>query len=319
LALALAAGAGSAALLSGAELSSGGAQSAGSMSPEPAIVAGVDHIPIAVRDLDAAAARYRALGFALKSGTPHANGIRNQHVKFRDGTELELITALEARDSLTAYYRSHLAGGDGPAFLALYAPDRARLVARLDEQTVSYRRSGALVAMPDGPLRYLFFGARNQSPTDRDEHFVHANTAESLVGVWIAGDDLSAERKLLGQLDVTFGRTTVYVPHAATADVAQVGSGQVVVLPGSHQIVAGRKIAGATLRVRDLDAARRALLGAGLGSALVTSSDGRSLFIPPADAHGLWLEFRSAGRRPDLQVRHSPGLKTRPTVRRPDL
>lgn len=198
LAAALALGAG------GAALASGAGQSARPRTPEPAIVAGVDHVPIAVGDLDAAAARYRALGFALKPGTPHANGIRNQHVKFRDGTELELITAPEARDSLTAYYRSHLASGDGPAFLALYAPDRTRLMARLDERTVPYRRSGALVTMPDGPLRYLFFGPRNQAPTDREEHFSHANTAESFVGVWIAGDDLSAERALLGQLDVTF-------------------------------------------------------------------------------------------------------------------
>ena len=52
--------------------------------PEGPVIAGLDHVPIAVGDLDAAAARYRALGFALKPGRPHANGIRNQHAKFAD-------------------------------------------------------------------------------------------------------------------------------------------------------------------------------------------------------------------------------------------
>src|SRR5262245_2486202 len=94
-------------------------------TPDPAgdpAVVGLDHVPIAVANLEAAAARYRGLGFTLKPGRPHDNGIRNQHAKFADGTELELISAPEARDALTTTYRRHLEHGDGPAFLALYAP-----------------------------------------------------------------------------------------------------------------------------------------------------------------------------------------------------
>jgi hypothetical protein len=85
--------------------------------PDPAVI-GLDHIPIAVGDLARAADDYRALGFALKPGRPHDNGIQNQHVKFTDGTELELITAPAAGDALTTTYRRHLENGDGPAFLA---------------------------------------------------------------------------------------------------------------------------------------------------------------------------------------------------------
>ena len=112
------------------------------------------------RNLEQAADRYKALGFALKPGRPHDNGIRNQHVKFTDGTELELITAPEARDALTNKYRRHIAAGDGPAFLALYAPGRPRAAGN---------------AVPD----YIFLGPRNSSPTDRPEHFAHPNGAES--------------------------------------------------------------------------------------------------------------------------------------------
>jgi len=83
-------------------------------------VIGLDHIPIAVGDLESSAEEHRELGFTLKPGRPHANGIRNQHVKFQDGTELELITTPEVRDGLTATYRRHLQAGDGPAFLALW-------------------------------------------------------------------------------------------------------------------------------------------------------------------------------------------------------
>src|SRR5262245_44626014 len=150
---------------------------------EPAVT-GLDHIPIAVRDLARAADDYRALGFALKPGRPHDNGIQNQHVKFTDGTELELITAPDARDSLTTTYRRHLESGDGPAFLALFAPQRTVAEERL--------RAAALTLPP-----YVFLAGRNKSPTDLPEHFAHANTARSFVRVWLADDDLSQERRLL--------------------------------------------------------------------------------------------------------------------------
>jgi catechol 2,3-dioxygenase-like lactoylglutathione lyase family enzyme len=180
----------------------------------PPVLQGLDHMMVAVTNLESAAERYRALGFALKPGQPHANGLRNQHVKFANGTELELITAPAAVDTMTANYVAHLRSGDGPAYAGFFAPDRARLTARLDARKLPYRRSGALTTFPDGhPLKHLFFGARNHSPTDRPEHFAHANGAVSLMGVWLATDEADTQT-MLTSLGVTFeaarlGRRTV--------------------------------------------------------------------------------------------------------------
>ena len=240
-------------------------------------VQGLDHIPIAVNDLARAAERYRALGFSLKPGRPHDNGITNQHVKFPDGTELELITAPEARDALTAKYRRHLSAGDGPAFLAFYAPDRDRVPATLPAS-----------------LQYIFFGPRNASPTDRPEHFAHANTADGFIEVWLAADDLSAERKMLGALGATLGRRTVHVPDAVDAEVARLNEGEVILLPVSRQIVEGRRIVGATLRVKSLAAARAAVEKGNLKGVRDRGVNGSSLFLPPDITHGLWIEFREA-------------------------
>ena len=80
-----------------------------------AALVGLDHVVVAVNDLDEAAALYRQIGFTLKLGRYHENGIRNQHAKFPDGTEIELLTVAEARDALTAEYLDHLGRGDGPA------------------------------------------------------------------------------------------------------------------------------------------------------------------------------------------------------------
>ena len=257
----------------------GGQGAAETRDAEPAVI-GLDHVPIAVGDLERAAAQYRSLGFSLKPGRPHANGIRNEHAKFTDGTELELITAPEARDDLTGTYRRHLAAGDGPAFLALYTRSRARVPATLAP-----------------PLSYIFFGPRNASPTDRPEHFAHANTAETFAAVWLAADDLSAERALFRDLGAAISRRDVHVPDRVSAEVATFAEGEAVLLPASHQQVRGRRIVGATLRVRSVAAARTLLLAARIPVRDVTAAGGQSVFVPPVAAHGLWLEFRQQPSR----------------------
>jgi hypothetical protein len=262
-------------------------------APDPAVT-GLDHVPIAVGDLARAADDYRALGFALKPGRPHDNGIQNQHVKFIDGSELELITAPEARDALTTTYRRHLEGGDGPAFLALFAPRMPYAAERLSAAKVPHASNGGAIDFPrSSGLGYLFLSGRNKSPTDLPEHFAHANTAQSFISVWLAAADLSRERRLLQAVGATFLETDVRVPDPARTTVARLAEGDVVFLPGARQLVPGRRIVGATLRVGSLDAAR-AILGRGQPSLpeIVVSPASRSVFLPPSRTHGLWLEFR---------------------------
>ena len=115
------------------------------------LVTGLDHVIVVVNDLEAAAKRHRAMGFALKPGRPHDNGIRNQHVKFEDGTELELLTAPEERDQLTAQYRRYLAQGDGPAHVVLYATDADALAKRIVGGAFGARRG--LITFPIGHRR----------------------------------------------------------------------------------------------------------------------------------------------------------------------
>lgn len=259
-------------------------------SERAAVVTGLDHVPIVVASLEEAAAAYRALGFTLKPGRPHANGIRNQHAKFADGTELELITAPEARDALTTTYRRHLAQGDGPAFLALFAPDLDQAAARLQAERIAARRQGPIVDLEAPGFEYLFLGRRNASPTDRPEHFVHANGASSLVAVWLAGD-LSRERDLFEALGARMTSDDVRVPERTTAPVARFAEGDVVLLSADRQQVKGRKIVGVTLRVRSLAAMEGVLGGTG---ERVASPAGASVFVPPGRACGLWIEFRES-------------------------
>jgi len=265
------------------------------------LATGLDHVPVAVSDLDAAARTYRRLGFTLKPGRVHEDGIRNLHAKFADGTELELITAATAVDDTTRAYVALLASGEGPAYLGLYAPDAQALLARLSGLSPRYRRAGPLVMRPeDDRLGFLFFGPRNASPTDRPEYFVHANGAGGLVGAWLALDDADAAdvRALLVGVGATLDSERVCVPDCLRATVARLGDGYVVFLPLARQRVPGRPVVGVALAARDATVAARTLAAAGVGSRTIRRADGgHSTFVAPADSHGLWLEFREGRPR----------------------
>jgi hypothetical protein len=258
-------------------------------APE-SVVRGLDHIPLAVKDLEQSKAQFEALGFTLKPGRPHANGLRNAHMKFLDGTEIELISALAATDALASEYYNWLKGGDGPAFLGLYVADFDTLVERLSRLGLALDRNGGLGTLSEVALKRLFFARRQRSPTDRPEHFAHANTAFSLAGVWLAGAE--AEQRLLAMLDAAPIEEPPCGPFGSASAAFSLSEGEIMFLPATAQLVPGRSIVGASVTVKSLETTRSVLTGNRVSYNHVTGCARDSLWVGPTTAHGLWLEFR---------------------------
>ena len=205
---------------------------------------------------------------------------------------VELITAPAAVDEMTTNYLAHLRGGDGPAFAGFFAPDRPKLAARLAELNVGPRSSGIISTFPVGsPLRHLFFGSRNKSPTDRPEHFAHANGATSLSGVWIATSEPDT-RVLLSNLGVPFESVTLDLPAPTTVERGRLPEGEVLIIPAARQMVAGRRIVGVTMATKSMELVKAALSNAAPAVRDSAIARGRSVFLPPSVTHGVWIELR---------------------------
>lgn len=234
-------------------------------------LARLDHIPVAVLDLAQATQDYRSLGFALKPGRPHANGLRNAHVKFADGAGLELITTDEPRDALATRYAAFLRAGEGPAYLTLHAPDEARAAAALQAAGIPHRRDADGLTLEDPRLDWIFFAADNRSPTDRPEHFAHTNGATATREVWVALDDPAALIKLLAALGARRREEARREPFEASAQVFDLaGGGRIVIVPARHQIVPGHPLIGVVM----------------------AAPAGAARDWTPSQAHGLWLSLR---------------------------
>jgi catechol 2,3-dioxygenase-like lactoylglutathione lyase family enzyme len=165
-----------------------------------------DHVTIAVGDLETASSTFRdRLGFSLKPGRVHANGLRNAHVRFADHSALELMSAGAGQpDALSEWYRRFLAGGDGGAFVALRAGPVDSVLQRLGslaEEAIVFRgKAFDWASFPDGhPLRAIFFVDVRSRPEDQPDQLRHENGATGLSEVWVETPDTVLLSSLLSR------------------------------------------------------------------------------------------------------------------------
>ena len=250
------------------------------------LVLGIDHIPVVVANLEKAEADFRRMGFSIKPGHSHADGIRNAHVKFPDGTEIELITAPAAVDTLTTEYRAKMKSSDGPVYFGLFAPDRTALAAKLRSNGFPVQDDKSILTFAAGnPLHPLFFGGRNKSPTDKPEYFAHANSAVRLSALWVR--DNQELRTLLRSLGMSLIPTQRCPPISPPeSNVATLPEGDVYLVPSALATVVVARI-----EVRNLVTLKSVLKKNKVPMTNHVTCDPGAVWISPTIAHGIWLEF----------------------------
>lgn len=202
--------------------------------PRPAAGAMLDHVIVVVPDLDSARAHLAPLGFRFKAGRLHPNGLLNLHLKFRDGSELELMSlAGPPGDASARDYARLLRAGAGGAYVALRAQDLTAVAQVADRLALSYRRTQAggwqfLGFPPPSPLSAVFFGTGWSAPADPDSVLTHPNGAQGLREAWVQGGaPLERLLQALGALPCD----TVQLADGRRGRRWALASGALVVLP----------------------------------------------------------------------------------------
>ncbi len=166
-------------------------------APPPACTASdavirLDHAIVVVRNLDSAVARFAPIGFRFKLGRLHPDSLLNRHIKFRDGSEIELMTLAGTPTSPMARdYAALLAAGEGGVYAALWTTELARVQSvarRLGNPRLTMAGAWTFLSLPDVPdTRAIFFGAGGLPAHDPDSVLAHPNGAERLTGAWLEG------------------------------------------------------------------------------------------------------------------------------------
>jgi Glyoxalase-like domain len=244
----------------------------------------LDHVPIAVRDLPAAVAQFRSLGFTIKPGRPHQNGIENASIKFADGSYVELITAHDGSDPLARRYEEFLKTGEGASYVFLRDSqgafaDRVRRAGGRREESGPFVFTELPASWRTLHLQLIEYLAPAQ---DSPETYQHANGARRVVAVWMfiePGDDSIARElgaDLAGMHEFAFddraSRSIEFADHTRlmltprrSQDVPRVFSPAVMIEVES------------LTRLKQIYRLERAL------------ARGSALWLPPSEMHGVWL------------------------------
>jgi hypothetical protein len=194
----------------------------------------LDHVVIVVRDIEAAAAGFAREGFRLKHGRLHANNLLNRHIKFRDGTGIELMTVVgEPGDAMAERYVQLLRDGEGGVYAALAVADAAAAYAYAEELGMQPHRSesGAwrFVAFDAGsPAAAVFFVAGGVPAQDPDSILDHAHAVTGLAEAWVeAGPELGELLQRLGA--VHCGRATA--ANGVAGERIGLRRGSIIIVP----------------------------------------------------------------------------------------
>lgn len=154
----------------------------------------IDHVIVAVHNLEIASETFRDIGFTVKQGRLHKSGLTNSHIKFLDETQLELISLVKGKsDSISTIYSNFLAEGEGGAFIALSGISLSNLSEKLENIEQEHEhRSGRLwdyIIFPKrSGLDHIFFIEYHHKKRTENRYLKHINNTTGIRNLWIEGD-----------------------------------------------------------------------------------------------------------------------------------
>lgn len=215
----------------------------------------IDHIPIVVRDLALAKKEFNNLGFTIKAGRLHENTINNAHLKFQDGSALELITASEPRDDLAQFYINFLANDEGPAFISLEVETPDQFEKQLSTYNLTKTEGSYYIwyTFPKNhPLSYFFFIHYKQVVKDEPKHLHHSNTAVGIGSITLTKADFSEEVRFFAKL----GFETKESGNDPSIRHISIGKARLIMNETHSPSTHNRPIAALSIQVEDIGKAR---------------------------------------------------------------
>lgn len=278
------------------------------------IEATLNHVVIAVHDLDAAAKVYSALGFVVIPGGRHPGGTQNSNVWLSAGAYLELITPYDVNLPGGKGMAARLEKGEGAlsaglqiasaeiaardltaAGLKVHGPTAGTILKNGETHappgwwTVGFEDKVA--ARPVFLIQYILDPSTVPRPT-------HPNSASALAALLVAVSDMEKAAAAYRNIGQVSDHEIPMPEFGAVAKQVALKGGRILLLRAADPAGTtgrllkehGEGILGVRIGVTDLDQVRSLI-----GNKNVSMNE-RLVLVSPENTAGVWLQFQSAGQ-----------------------
>lgn len=221
----------------------------------------IDHVISVHTNLDTAAERYSEMGFTIKPGRLHSNGLLNAHIKFQNNSSYELMSVVgEPMDDLARNYKALLDKGEGGVFIAISGISTDQMEVILRKLKIQYEllkgRTWNYITFDEIPsLSHLFFIESFDEVNDPPDLFMHKNNSVNIKEVVIDGDQttISFLEGLglieLGRIsDPDFGQGIGF--RTETGDITVIVSDELIDRPRIKAISFGRNDGSESIKLK---------------------------------------------------------------------
>lgn len=268
-------------------------------SQKPLKSAHLEHLTIAVPDLLESSKFFRdSLGFTIKMGRLHSNSIENSHVKFKDKSSIELISAKTPMDDLAAWYIKYLKqfpAGAG-AFLGIRIDDGDEMnqieeliiELGLEYSRLDFQYSDIIYFGEKVTINTIFFIRYKVEVKDRSAFLKHKNTGKGLYSVWINSTQPAKAADLLRKFGFRVEKSKELNVDYPTELRFFVGDKPVYIVDSERE----ERIAGISIECADLDTFKKLYQDkTGKIVSLKKGYDGNYILLDNKNHCGMWIEF----------------------------
>jgi len=251
----------------------------------------LDHIIIGTKKFNESKLLFEKLGFSIKGGKQHKNGIKNFFVEFSDSSEIEIISIHSPNDPLATFYKSFLDNEQYGFQFALRTKNIKELarsfhIVKSNFTEISENKIYTTLSQKNLnqvlPLFFIeYIQGHSDSFTDR------SNNMEGLSSVWLSTKDI---RKSIHQYS-DFGFSLV-----DTVTVADIKSKTALLKNDNFELILieskNYDISGTTIKITKIKELQKHLAkNLDIDIEIKNSKRGRSIYLSPLITKSIWIEF----------------------------
>ena len=256
-----------------------------------------DHVIIGTEDISLSKNFFSSiLGFTIKEGRSHSNGIKNFFIEFKDNSELELITVINTKDEISKIYKSLIKQKKYGMQFALRTDKlneikRHFAVLNKNYDVIDENNTYAVLSKSefDERLPLFFIQYKIQSFNSITDH---PNQTNGISSIWFSTPKLRHTILDLADFGFLLVDTTKIEGISNKLALMKNDNFEIILMEDNNY-----KISGVTIRLDDLSKMRKRLDDNNVKYSAYRNEKGNNILLNPETTKSIWIEFTKSSNQ----------------------